>query len=81
MTGSATATPGILLQADCSQQQKGHLDQAPACHAQVPEIDRRNCEALRRDEPSEVGSLLGLSGVCELKIYRLEGGWTVFRSR
>jgi hypothetical protein len=81
MTGSATATPGILLQADCSQQQKGHLDQAPACHAQVPEIDRRNYEALRRDDPSEVGSLSGLSGVCELKACRLEGGWTVFRSR
>ena len=81
MTGSATATPGILLQADCSQQQKGHLDQEPACHAQVPEIDRRNCEALRRDDPSEVGSLNGLSGVCELKACRLEGGWTVFRSR
>jgi hypothetical protein len=47
----------------------------------VPEIDRRNCEALRRDDPSEVGSLNGLSGVCELKACRLEGGWTVFRSR
>ena len=31
------------------------------------EIDRRNFEAMRRDEPSNIGSLHELSGVCKFK--------------
>ena len=67
MTGPATAAIDRLLQAGFAQQQKGHLGQARAHCAQVLEIDRRNFEAVRRDEPSNIGSLRGLSGVCKFK--------------
>ena len=67
MSGPTTAAIGRLLQAGFAQQQKGHLDQARAHYAQVLEIDRRNFEAVRRDEPGNIGSLRGLSGVCKFK--------------
>lgn len=54
MTGTTSSSIGRLLQAGFALQQKGQLDQARACYAQVLQIDSRNFDALQ------------LSGLCAL---------------